>query len=236
MYEPLKLYLEKQGYSVSSEVKNCDMVACKDDEMVLIELKVRFSLDLVYQLMERMEMADSVYAAVAVAPGKREIPRLGNVKALLRRLGVGLVLVRFLKSKTRIEVALHPGDYSEKRQHKRRLAILREIDARYAEFNKAGSATSDARFSAYRQRALYLAWQLKKLGPSSPSQLKKSGGPSQSQEILAANFYGWFEKIKRGVYGLSEAGQVALKNYKKQLTEIVKAAEEKASDRGVPIS
>ncbi|MCF6334716.1 MAG: DUF2161 family putative PD-(D/E)XK-type phosphodiesterase, partial [Spirochaetales bacterium] len=146
--EPLTLWLTKQGYTVSCEVKNCDIVARKDDELIIVELKTRFSLDLVYQAVNRKKLTESVYVAVPVPQGKKSIPKIKEVKQLLYRLEVGLILVRFLKTKTRLEIVSHPGQYFPKEAVKRRRAIIREIDGRYSEFNRGGSTNKDQRVSA----------------------------------------------------------------------------------------
>ncbi len=219
--EPLSMWLEKQGYTVSCEVKNCDIVARKKDELIIIELKTRFSLDLVYQAVNRKNMTESVYVAVPVLSGKKAIPKLKEVKKLLFRLEVGLILVRFLKTKTRVEIILHPGIYNPRKASKKRNAIIREIDGRYSEFNKAGSAAKDPRVSAYKQQALVCAWLLNKNGNMSPLSIVKSGGGVKTQQILSGNIYGWFDKISRGLYTLNPAGKEALKNYKEVLKEII---------------
>ncbi|MCK5672500.1 MAG: hypothetical protein KAH95_03945 [Spirochaetales bacterium] len=219
--EPLSMWLEKQGYDVSCEVKNCDIVARKEDELVIIELKTRFSLDLVYQAVNRKNLTESVYVAVPVFPGKRTIPKLKEVKRLLFRLEVGLILVRFLKTKTRVEIISHPGKYNPRRASKRRNDIIREIDGRYSEFNKAGSATKDQRVSAYKQQALVCAWLLDRHGKMSPKSIKNSGGGLKTQQILSGNIYGWFDKISRGIYALNPAGKEALNIYKDILNEII---------------
>jgi hypothetical protein len=220
--EPLSLWLGKQGYTVSCEVKNCDIVARKDDELLIIELKTRFSLDLVYQAVNRKNLTESVYVAVPVLPGKKSIPKLKEVKKLLYRLEVGLLLVRFLKTKTRVEVISHPGKFNPRKASKRRTAIIREIDGRYSEFNKAGSATRDQRISAYKQQALICAWLLNKNGNMSPISIVKLGGGVKTQQILSGNIYGWFDKVSRGIYTLNPAGKEALKNYKEVVKEIIK--------------
>ena len=86
--EPVRKWLEKQGYSISCEVKNCDIVARKDDELIIVELKTRFSLDLVYQAVNRKNLTDSVYVAVPVLVGKKTISKYKDVKKLLARLEV----------------------------------------------------------------------------------------------------------------------------------------------------
>ena len=52
LYLPTRHYFEKQGFSVDGEVKNCDLVAIKNDIVVVAELKKTFNISLVYQLME----------------------------------------------------------------------------------------------------------------------------------------------------------------------------------------
>jgi hypothetical protein len=37
--KPLQTYLAAQGYTVRCEVKHCDIVAVKDDVLIVIELK-----------------------------------------------------------------------------------------------------------------------------------------------------------------------------------------------------
>ena len=215
--KPIGKWLEKQGYSVSCEVKNCDIAARKADELLIVELKTRFCLDLVYQAVNRKNLTDSVYVAVPVQQGRKTIPKYKEVRKLLSRLEVGLILVRFLKNKTRVEIVSHPVNYTQKKARKKRISIIREIDGRYSEFNKAGSTVNDVRISAYKQQALVAAYLLKDKESLSPSQIRKSGGGSKTQQILAGNVYGWFDRVSRGLYCLNPAGRDALKNYKEVL-------------------
>ena len=208
--KPIGKWLEKQGYSVSCEVKNCDIVARKGDELLIIELKTRFSLDLVYQAVNRKNLTDSVYVAVPLQHGRKTIPKYKEVKKLLARLEVGLILVRFLKNKTRVEIISHPANYTPKKAKKRIVSIIREIDGRYSEFNKAGSTVTGRRVSAYKQQALVAAYLLKDKESLSPSQIRKSGGGAKTQQILAGNVYGWFDRVSRGLYCLNPAGREAL--------------------------
>lgn len=212
--EPVRKWLDGQGYEVSCEVKNCDIVARKGDELLIVELKTRFSLDLVYQAVNRKAITDSVYVAVPVPAGKKYIPRYKEVKKLLSRLETGLILVRFMKSKTKVEVVLHPVPFSPRKAHRRRASIIREIDGRYAEFNKAGSASGDRKINSYKQQALVIAWMLKEKGDQSPAALCKYGAGSKTQQILSGNVYGWFDRVSRGIYTLNPAGEQALDMYK----------------------
>ena len=56
LYPPVKAYLEGQGYAVKGEVQGCDVVALRGAEPpVIVELKQRFSLDLVLQAARAFE-------------------------------------------------------------------------------------------------------------------------------------------------------------------------------------
>jgi hypothetical protein len=213
LYPPLKCYLEKQGYSVHSEVNNCDIVARKNDEVIIIELKTCVSVSLLAQAVKRKRITDSVYVAVPLAPGKNQLPAFSQVKAVLKRLEVGLILVNFLKTKTRVEVIFHPTRYRHARQHKKMFAIIKEIQGRYAEFNLGGSPVKNERITAYKQEAIRIADILNNNGPLSPAALRSMGTGVKTQGILSGNVYGWFERVERGVYRLNEEGRTALTRY-----------------------
>ena len=52
LYAPVCEYFESVGYTVQAEVKNCDLVAVKDSETIIAELKTSFCLKLVYQALD----------------------------------------------------------------------------------------------------------------------------------------------------------------------------------------
>ena len=69
LYGPVKRYLETLGFTVKGEVCGCDLVALRGDEppMVVIgELKLSFSLDLVLQAVARSAACDEVWLAVVL--------------------------------------------------------------------------------------------------------------------------------------------------------------------------
>jgi len=213
MHIPLSEYLKHQGYTVNSEVRNCDLVARKKDDIIIIELKTRITVSLLVQAAARKELNDAVYIAVPIPSGKNSLPNMKGIRKLLRRMEIGLICVRFLKTKTRIEVEEHPIPFTPRRRHKKREAILREIDGRYAEFNTSGSPTSSGRITAYRQEALRIAHYLYNTTASSPKMLRNLGCNDKTQQILSDNVYGWFERISRGTYKLSSEGETALSTY-----------------------
>ena len=64
LYKPVKAFLEKQGYVAKGEVRGCDVVAVKDGVSLIVELKQRFTLELLLQGVERRALTDLVYLAV----------------------------------------------------------------------------------------------------------------------------------------------------------------------------
>ncbi|HKK64589.1 MAG TPA: DUF2161 family putative PD-(D/E)XK-type phosphodiesterase [Clostridia bacterium] len=213
LFHPLKRYLEGQGYSVHAEVRNCDIVARKGDELIIVELKSSINLNLLIQAAERKEISDSVYIAVPVPWGAKSPPNFKRIKTLLRRLEIGCILVDFLKTKTKLRIELHPTAHTQKRRPSQKRVILREIDGRYAEFNRGGEAVSEEKITAYKQEALRIAHFLQHNGPSSPAKLRTAGTSEKTQSILLKNVYGWFERQRRGVYQLHPAGSEALDHY-----------------------
>jgi hypothetical protein len=250
LYEPLRRYLEGQGYSVHAEVRNCDLVARRaldgvtggsnpgagrtapaagepgaaPEDVIVIELKSGVTLDLMIQAARRKELSDSVYVAVPLEGSRGRIRNLSGVKTLLRRLEIGLMVVRFLRTGTRVEVLAHPRPFTAPVRHRRRIAMVREIDGRYAEFDRAGQSSKEERITAYKQQSLLLAHLLREAGESSPAALKRVSGIDRAGAILSANMYGWFERVRRGVYRLSPDGEVALGNYRHVVARIRKRA------------
>lgn len=220
LYEPVKNYLLGQGYKVNSEVKNCDITAVKDNELIIIELKMRFSLSLVYQAVNRKDITDSVYVAIPLNSSKSTPPNYRSLKKLLLRLEIGLIFVRFLKSKIRVEVISHPKEFIKRVAQKRKKSILREINGRYGEFNKGGSSTMVENITTYKQQSIHIAYLLSLLIKSSPKRLIEISGIPKAQQILSQNHYGWFDKISRGVYSLNKVGLTALKQYQKVIDSI----------------
>ncbi|MFP4363617.1 MAG: DUF2161 family putative PD-(D/E)XK-type phosphodiesterase [Spirochaetia bacterium] len=213
LYEPIKIYLEAQGYQVNAEVSGCDVTAVNGEEMIIIEMKTRVSLRLLIQAVERLEINDSVYIAVPLQGSKSFPPNYKGLRKLLQRLGIGLLFVRFYKGKTKVEAALHPKDYFPRKNKRKRETIIREIRGRYKDFNTGGSATEKERVTLYKQRAIQIAVYLDVIGTASPKVLRDSGTDKNTQQILNNNFYGWFVKEKRGIYSLHPQGKKALSSY-----------------------
>lgn len=227
LYDPVRRWLEGQGYVVAAEVKHCDVVAyppSDPESLIVVELKRRMSLDLLIQASRRKEITEAVYVAVPLQGSRARLRNGRDLRALLRRLETGLIVVRFLRDVTRVEVMLHPLPFRPRTAHARRRRIIREIDGRYAEFDKAGQPAGTLRLSAWRQRCIAVALMLRDCGPSSPAELVHRGAPEQTQRILSGNAYGWFERVRHGLYCLSAAGGEAMRNLPPGTEELLGAS------------
>jgi hypothetical protein len=77
LYDAVKSFLEAQGFEVKGEVCGCDIVAVSQREppvLVVTELKMTLSMELVLQGVERLRAADEVWLAVLATrrgPGSR---------------------------------------------------------------------------------------------------------------------------------------------------------------------
>lgn len=207
LYPPLEEYLLSNGYSVHAEVKHADIIAKKDKQLIAVELKLRLNLTVILQAVDRLSAADSVYIGLPV-PNKRNALR--REKRLLRMLGLGLIFINPSAIVNKTVIIFHPGEYEIQKKNKN--SILREISGRLKNFNTAGS-TRTKLMTAYRQRAIHVACLLKKTGPASAAILKKTGGPADTGQILIKNYYGWFNRIKKGLYEIDKAGIESLKKY-----------------------
>jgi hypothetical protein len=67
--------------------------------------------------------------------------------------------------------------------------------------------------TAYRQQALGCALALTS-GPLRVRQVRSS--IPDAGKILLANVYGWFDRLDRGVYGLTDTGREALRRWPQQ--------------------
>jgi hypothetical protein len=229
LYEPVRDWLAANGYRVRAEVRNCDVVATRGDDIVAVELKLGLSLALLAQAAKRQRHADSVYVAVP-RPANRGhwLARSRDTLHLLRRLELGLLLVSVHPGARRppVEIVLHPVAFERHRRRSERRAVLTEVAARSLDSNRGGSR-GVALVTAYREAAIRIACALAELGPRSPRELRALGGGPRTLAILSANVYGWFERVARGVYRLSPRGVAALADYPSLAERYIRAVRER---------
>ena len=213
LYPAVKAFLEAQGYTVKAEVEDCDVVAIRGNEpLVVVEMKTTFSLSLVFQGIARQGLSDNVYLAVPSFTARSARSR--DALALCRRLGLGLLTVR-LGPAPHVEALLDPAPYRPRKSKAAIGRLLREFQHRVGDPNVAGSNRRKI-MTAYRQNALRCAMHLCRNGPTKAAIVAKATGIVAAGAMMYADHYGWFERVAgtpRGVYGLTPNGRTALEEY-----------------------
>lgn len=210
LYPPVKALLEEQGYVVKAEIGAADVVALRGAEPpVIVELKLTFSLAVFHQAIARLAVSDDVYVAVAHKPGKRFAKAVKDNVKLARRLGLGLMVVRL--SDGLVTVHCDPGPYAPRKSKMRQTRLLREFAKRSGDPNQGGQTRSGL-VTAYRQDALKVAVYLYEIGASRGADVKRETAIEHATRMMRDNHYGWFEKVEKGVYGLTDAGAAAVQD------------------------
>ena len=209
LYKPVKHFLEGLGFEAKGEVRGCDIVALDKGEpaaVVIAELKLAFTLELVLQAVDRTAVCDEVWLAVRASRKGRGREGDARVKKLCRYLGFGLLAV-FASGK--VEVIVEPVAWKPRSDPKRRSKLVEEHRRRRGD-PASGGSTRRPIMTAYRQQALLVA-QMVDTGTSRPRDMK--AGAPDAGKILQNNVYGWFVRTERGHYGLTPAGRKALETW-----------------------
>jgi hypothetical protein len=207
LYAPVKAFLAARGYEVKGEIRGCDVVAVRAGSptlLVIAELKLGFSLELLLQGIDRMPMADEVWLATRHTPQGRR--RQLRVARLCRLLGFGLLAVHATHGA--VTILADPAPYRPRPNPKRRSLLLREHARRQGD-PATGGSTRQPLMTAYRQHALRCAAALAQ-GSRTLAELRATG--LDPGTVPARNVYGWFRRESRGRYCLSEAGTLALRH------------------------
>ncbi len=206
LYQPVKAFLEGAGYTVKGEVGGCDVVGVSDGDptlLVVCELKLSFNLELILQAVDRASIADEVWIAARVSAKGRGRESDKRYRDLCRRLGIGMLGIS-----DRGEVSVIVGSVTPmpRTNPKRRSRLMREHQKRKGD-PAVGGSTRTPLMTAYRQQALGCAAVLK-AGPLKVRDI--CNHVPDAAKILQGNVYGWFERVERGVYGLTPVGLEAL--------------------------
>ena len=191
---PVAAFLTAQGYSVKGEVANCDLVAVRDGEPpVVVELKQRFSLDLLLQCVDRLAVSDTVYLAFPAesAGGAWKHRRKAVLKTCLR-LGLGILVLRAQPGGGyAVLLELDPAPYKPRIDTRRRGRLLKEFANRVGDPNTGGS-TRVKLMTAYRQDALRVAAALADGGDRTVAALRPEARSTAVAGLLQRNVFGWF--------------------------------------------
>ncbi|MFT4713183.1 MAG: hypothetical protein ACJAVI_001491 [Candidatus Azotimanducaceae bacterium] len=224
---PIKSHLEQMGYRVHAEVKDCDITAQLGNELVIVELKTSVNMTLLIQATARQKITPLVYVAIP-EPASQKGSHWKGILNVLSRLKLGLLLVNFNPPGITVKEALSPPGFigdsadsvakvgvkrqSNRKSSKKRDAILKELEGRSVDLNEAGSHRRQL-VTAYRENAILIACCLNIRGSASTAELRKLSTGKKTSTILAKNYYGWFERVSRGTYQLTDKGRSSLNDY-----------------------
>jgi hypothetical protein len=212
LYEPVKRLLEKRGYTVKGEVKQCDVVAVRDgEEPVVVELKLSLNMSLLLQSVDRLALTELVYIAVPLQCAMLKTQRK-RVRKLMRMLGLGLISVD-TGSTGQTRVLLDPGPYKPRVDKKRQQRLLGEFERRVGDPNAGGADRRRGLMTAYRQRALRIATYLSCNGQTKASVVAGALEEPKARDILYNDVYGWFDGHGAGQYSLSPRGGTELSQW-----------------------
>ena len=208
LYAPIKAFLERAGLIVKGEVRGCDVVAIypgKTELVVVAELKLGLSLELLLQAADRMAIADEVWLAVAATGRGRDRDR--RAVKLCRLIGFGLLAVTLRTG--HVEVLAEPAPYRPRVNRRKRSLLMAEFNRRRGDPMQGGSTRIPV-MTAYRQQALDVAAALRD-GPRRPRDIRPAAPDAGS--ILLRNVYGWFERLAPGLYCLTPEGHAATQHW-----------------------
>jgi hypothetical protein len=221
LYLPVKRFLERLGFTVKGEVGGCDLVALSGDDppvVVIGELKLTFNLELLLQAVDRAGACDEVWLAAKMSARGKGRESDARYRNLCRRLGFGMLGVT---GSGQVEVIVRPATAGPRRDPKKRSRLVAEHNRRKGD-PTAGGSTRSPIMTAYRQQALACAAAMAP-GPRRVRDLKPDF--PNAPNILRNNFYGWFDRVERGVYGLTDAGRAALTRWPQQPVEVADCGE-----------
>ena len=212
LFIPVKNLFEKMGYKVNAEVKDCDITAIDEDELIIIELKRNLSVTLLAQGLKRQKTGAVVY--VAVPKPKNYSPKTyRDTLYVIKKLELGLIFVSLKGEYSFAEIIHDPAPFEPvKINYKKRKDIIREIDGRSVDTN-TGGVTGTKIATAYTEKCIKIACILDIYGALSPAKVRKYGGDEKCGTILYMNAYGWFTRVQKGVYAITPKGRKDLLEY-----------------------
>ncbi len=206
LYNPVKRFLENQGYEVKGEIRECDIMGIRGDEVpVVVELKLAFSLDVLLQAVNRLSISPVVYIGI-LSTCRAFKKRRHRIIKLLKMLGLGLILIMVNSKSSRVVVVLDPGEYHPRIHSKRLGYLLGEFERRRGDPTPGGSARRRGMITAYRLKAIRIARYLTENGPTKASVIARAIDEEEVRVVLYRNVYGWFDRLGEGVYQISPRG------------------------------
>ena len=128
-------------------------------------------------------------------------------------LGLGLVVIDPSSVLGSVDVLCDPSEYKPRQSNKRKCRLLGEFMHRAGDPNAGGSTIRRGIMTAYRQKALAIAEYLQKHGETKAAIISESLAEPKTRVILYNNVYGWFDRLGKGVYGLSPHGKIEISKW-----------------------
>ncbi len=210
LFPILKNYFTAQGYKVNAEVKDCDMTAVKDDELVIVEMKTSLNITVLYQALERKKMSPSVY--IAIPRPKRDYRKMKlKMKNLISKLDLGLIVIDMVNKG--LEVLVEPQvNPSQRINGKKKSKLITEINNRSVDENIGGKNRTKV-LTAYKELGVALCVVINMEGRVDTKTLReKYGFDIKTTQYLHTNFFRWYKKVGKGIYELSKEGKEILKS------------------------
>lgn len=130
-------------------------------------------------------------------------------KAITKRLGLGLIVVDVALDQ--VTFLIDPSVPTILKDRKKRRRLDDEFLLRQTALNEGG-LTRTKIITAYRELALRIIDCLRE-GEKPVQAVVSHTGQLKATRVLIDNHYGWFKRVERGVYTLSEEGEKALDTY-----------------------
>lgn len=228
MFAPIERYFIDQGFDVHGEVNDCDVVAVKGEKIIIIELKRNLHMNVLMQAAKRQRLTNDVYIAVLAPKTSFRSRKRNDLRHLLRRLELGLLTVSFEEDPAVLDHVIAPKRFDRKcsiqQSKKGRAKLLEEIAGRHKNMNVGGSYQTEM-ITAYREMCIFIACCLNRFGPLSAKKLRELGTSDKTYSILYNNYYGWFMRESKGIYGLTQTGKHGYQTYE----EVAEHYDEKVS-------
>jgi len=219
LYAPIKKTFESLDYVVKAEVNHMDVVIQKEGTFAAIELKTSLNITVIAQAIKRQSIVDSVYIAIPLPTKKVRVSKTMKDKiTLLKRLSIGLLLVDI--DQQTVDIYVEPLVYPIKRPKKRLVRLKEEFNQRKLNINTGGS-TKTKIMTVYKEHALIILHALKD-GPKSAKMIQEKVSFKKVYPILYKNYYGWFERVGKGYYALTDLGKHALADYQHELDTLTR--------------
>lgn len=214
LFEPIKEYFEKQGFTCDGEVLDIDLYMEKGDEKAAVELKQELNFRVFQQAALRQKQVEMVYIGT-FTPKNMRSHAFKDKLYLLKRLGIGLIVVS--KKTGEVQIVSEPvvSELSafQKRNTKKSETLSKEFNKRKTK-NNTGGVHGKKLITSYREDALLVLDSLAELGGEEKNTVvRNSSGIKKTSEILRNNYYGWFEKVETGLYRITDKGYNALEEF-----------------------